>query len=333
MPSTSTVYCIKCGCERPYSVASSREEISIKGVVFSAVLMSAHCRECGEEVYVPEINDENVKSREAEYRRAAKLITVEEVDGILKKYNIGACPLAKLLGFGDITITRYLDGQLPSRANSDILLRILASHKTMEEYLEKGKDKITAIAYQKCRGALDNLLQLYGEGKIELVTRYILFKAKDITPMALQKLLYYAQAFYSAIFGEDLFTDDCQAWAYGPVFPDIYYRYQDYGYNPIERPTDIFEEDFSELTTKEISLLNAVIDSFGNCSGGMLSSITHNERPWIEARGNLLPSDRSMTIIKRDTIKRYFRDVVIQYHILNPCDIEKYCDAMRKQVK
>ncbi len=191
MPSTSTVYCIKCGCERPYSVASSREVISVKGVVFSAVLMSAHCRECGEEVYVPEINDENVKSREAEYRRAAKLITVEEVDGILKKYNIGACPLAKLLGFGDITITRYLDGQLPSRANSDILLRILASHKTMEEYLEKGKDKITAIAYQKCRGALDNLLQLYGEGKIELVTRYILFKAKDITPMALQKLLYY----------------------------------------------------------------------------------------------------------------------------------------------
>ena len=176
-------------------------------------------------------------------------------------------------------------------------------------------------------------MQLYGEGKIELVTRYILYKAKDITPMALQKLLYYAQAFYFAIFGEDLFTDDCQAWAYGPVFPDIYYRYQDYGYNPIDKPTDIFEDDFSELTTKEISLLNAIIDSFGNCSGSMLSSITHNEIPWLEARGNLLPLDRSMTVIKRDTIKSYFRNVITQYQILNPCDIEKYCDAMRKQVK
>lgn len=328
-----TSYCIGCGCERPYTVTSSREEYEVRGVKFSAVIMFACCKECGELIYVPEINDENVRSRESEYRKAAKLITVDEIKGILKKYDIGAGPLAKVLGLGDVTVNRYLEGQLPSKANSDLLLRIRASHRTMEKYLEDGKDRITPLAYQKCRFAVDKLKELHGTGKIELVTRYILCNEIDITPLALQKLLYYVQAFFYAIFGEVLFPDDCQAWVYGPVFPDVYYRYRDYGYDPANNPSDVFENDFEELTVKEISLLDAVIDSFGKCSGSILSIITHNEIPWIEARGNLQPSDRSVTIIDRNTINRYFKWVVEQYQIINPCDIEKYCEAMRNQVK
>lgn len=328
-----TAYCIECGCERPYDVTSCREEMTVRGVTFSAVLMYAHCQECGELVYVPEINDENVRSREAEYRRAMHLITVEEIEGVLKKYNIGAGPLAKLLGFGDITITRYLDGQLPSRSNSELLLQIKNSHELMEKYLEEGKEEITAVAYQKCRIAVDELKELHGKGKIELVTRYILYKAVEITPLALQKLLYYAQAFYYAIFGEVLFADDCQAWSRGPVFPEVWKKYRDYGFDPIDRPTDIFENDFAELTTKEIMLLDAVVDTFGKYSGEVLRDITHNEIPWLEARGNLLPSDRSVTVIKREKIDQYFRNIVEQYQIINPCDMEKYCEAMHEKVR
>ena len=333
MANEQTAFCIECGCKVPYSVTVTRETITVRGITFSYVEMTARCKNCGETLYIPEINDANVKAREEGFRKASKLITVSEVNEVLEKYNIGAGPLAKLLDFGEVTINRYVAGQLPSRSHSDILLRIRASYKTMEEYLEQGRDRISPVAYSKCRAAIDEIKNLYGAGRIELVTRYILCKAEDITPMALQKLLYYAQAFYHALFGEDLFLDDCQAWAYGPVFPDVYYRYKEYGFNPIDKPTEYLQEDFDELTTKEISLLDAIIDSFGGYSGTVLRDITHNELPWLEARGSLLPSDRSITIINRNTINTYFSSVVEQYQIVNPCDINRYCIAMREQTK
>ena len=333
MHSSPTAFCVECGRKKPYSVTSTRETLTIRGVSFQYVERQARCQDCGEVGYVPEINDANVKSREDAYRKAAGLITISEINEILDKYNIGAGPLAKLLGLGDVTINRYLSGQLPSKKNSDLLLKIRSSHKAMEEYLEEGKGKISSAAYRKCRLKIDALNQLCSNNKIEVVTRYLLCKAGDVTPLALQKLLYFAQAFYNAIFGNELFLDDCQAWAYGPVYPEVYYKYQPYGYDPITKPTDAFCNDFSSLTAREIDFLDAIIDSFGDCSGTVLSNITHHELPWLEARGALLPKERSDTIIKRDTINKYFHEVIEKYEIVNPCDISKYCSAMREQVK
>lgn len=322
------VFCIECGDYKTFTIKTTREEITVRGVTFSYLEQTAYCSECGEEIYVPEINDINVQAREDAYRKASRLITVTEVNEILKKYNIGAGPLAKLLGFGDVTINRYLSGQIPSREHSEKLLELRASHRIMDGYLESGKELITPIAYQKCREALDKLNALYGKDKIEVVTRYILCKSSDITPMALQKLLYYAQAFFHALFREDLFTDDCQAWAYGPVYPDVYYRYRGYGYNPIDMPTEDLNADLDELTVREIELIDAVIGAFGQYSGTVLSQITHSERPWIEARGTLQPTDRSVTVINRSSINDYFDAIIAKYGIINPCEIYRYSMGM-----
>lgn len=320
-------YCLQCNAKTAYTIRSQRVEMTVRGITFGYTEESAYCVECGEMVYVPEVNDRNVKSREDAYRRAAHLITIPELQQILQKYNIGAGPLAKVMGFGEITINRYLAGQLPAKEHSDKLLRILASHTEMEKRLEDNRERITPIAYEKCRNALDALRKLYSNGKIELVTRYILQKTVEITPLALQKLLYFAQAFFYALYHEPLFTDDCQAWAYGPVYPEVYKRYKDYGYNPIESWLPE-KSDFSELSDREICLLDAIVDSFGKYSGWVLRDITHMEQPWIEARGSLLPADHAVTVISRDTINTYFREIVCKYQITSPCDIHKYCSAM-----
>lgn len=59
--------------------------MDIRGISFSYVEQTAYCSECGEEVYVPEINDLNVIAREDAYRKAAHLITIEEINCLLKK--------------------------------------------------------------------------------------------------------------------------------------------------------------------------------------------------------------------------------------------------------
>lgn len=328
MNTNNTVYCINCDKKNTYYLKSQRVNMDIRGIFFGYVEQTAYCSECGEEVYIPEINDLNVIAREDAYRKAAHLITIEEINCLLRKYNIGAGPLAKVMGFGEVTINRYIGGQLPSKEHSAQLIEVLTSYKAMEKRLEENKDLITHVAYSKCREAIDRLSALYGTKKIELVTRYMLDKAVEITPLALQKLLYFAQAFFYALYNEPLFLDDCQAWARGPVYPDIYSKYKDFGYNPIEKNLPEEGTDFSELTTKEISVLDAIVDIFGMYSGTVLSKITHNEQPWIEARGALLPSDRSVTVINRDTINSYFKHVVEKYQIANPCDIACYCSDM-----
>ena len=327
-----TVFCIQCGKDVVYTVCAKRVETIIRDVKISYVELTAKCPVCGEEVYVPEINDANVQSREDAYRTAMHIITKEEIEEILEKYNIGAGPLAKVLGVGDVTINRYLLGQLPSKAISERLYMIKADRKYMRECLEQNKEKITIAAYEKCIKALDDLDALLGTSKIELVTRYILSRSFDITPLALQKLLYYAQAFFHAIFGDELFIDDCQAWAYGPVYPDVYYRYKPYGYDPIMISPDDSQTAINSLTAKEKSFLDAIVHTFGYYSGTVLRDFTHSEQPWLEARGNLRPEDRCMNIISRDTINSYFDTMAKKYGITDPQDIGKYCAAKLNKV-
>ena len=53
------------------------------------------------------------------------------------------------------------------------------------------------------------------------------YEAGDvITPLKLQKLLYYAQGWTLAILNKNLFEEDFQAWTHGPAIPSIYRKYK-----------------------------------------------------------------------------------------------------------
>ena len=332
MNNRDLVFCPHCNHKVVYSASSECVETTIRGTSFSYVELSAHCTECGEEVYVPEINDSNVASRSEAYRVAKGLITIAEIKEIMNRYDISAGPLSVLMGFGEVTINRYILGQLPSKDHSEKLLTLKHDREYMKTLLESGKDKISALAYDKCKKALVELDKLYDRNKIDVVARYFLKNAIDITPLALQKLLYYAQAFFYALFKENLFDDDCQAWTYGPVFPEIYDRYKAFGYDPIDNPFKNYSDDTDILTEREKRFLDVIISTFGDYSGKILSEMTHNEKPWTESRGGLHPDDRSMTIIKKETIHAYFEEILDKFNIVNPCDISKYSDYMYQQV-
>ena len=54
-----------------------------------------------------------------------------------------------------------------------------------------------------------------------------------ISNLKLQKLVYYAQAWYLAISDEALFEEDFEAWVHGPVIPELYQEYKSFGWRPI----------------------------------------------------------------------------------------------------
>jgi uncharacterized phage-associated protein len=120
------------------------------------------------------------------------------------------------------------------------------------------------------------------------VARYFLSLADEdagdlISNLKLQKLVYYAQGFYLALYDQPLFEERIEAWTHGPVIPELYHAYKECGANAIPRPTDI---DFSIYDEQTRELLDEVYQVYGQFSAWKLRNMTHNEPPWKNASVN-----------------------------------------------
>ena len=74
---------------------------------------------------------------------------MEDIEKLMKIYKIGKAPLSLALGFCEVTIPRYLEGQVPSREYSDIIKAALASPAYMKQRLMENRSKLTDAAYKK----------------------------------------------------------------------------------------------------------------------------------------------------------------------------------------
>src|SRR5574344_715033 len=99
------------------------------------------------------------------------VITTDEIRCILNNYQIGKKPLAKLLGWGETTIIRYVEGDIPTREYSDKLKYIMQNPAYFGQILEENKESLTAVAYRKCSQAVREKLL---ESKIRVVAQYII---------------------------------------------------------------------------------------------------------------------------------------------------------------
>lgn len=324
-------FCVSC---RKYVKYQLKEEIaskSIKGKNYDYKTIRAYCEECGEELSLPGLIDKDQQLFDAHYRIVEDLVTKAEINKILEKYNIGKAPLSLTLGFGEITVTRYLDGQMPSKKYSDILRKALYYNQFMKKMLIENKEKIGESAYSKAMIAIsedDNDSEAVS--KIEIVTQYILCKNEEITPLSLQKQLYFIQGFYLALYKQILFNVNCEAWLHGPVYPEIYHKYKKYGYDPIEDEENfICKKDLeSKLSRNEKTVVDLVTRTFGRYSGKVLEAITRKEEPWKKARRGIKTIDYSNEVITIKSIKEYFTGVAAKYNLLDPTDIFQYIEDM-----
>lgn len=297
----------------------------IKGIKFSYLATIPTCSKCGEEVYVPEQHDANIEKMKKAYEIARFAELKNLIDEITKTYNIGKKPLSKVLGWSEATINRYYYGdQYPLKEYLAILTSIKNDPRQYREMLEKSRSLLTEIAYKKSKSALNDLkIELpKSENKIDSVIRYLLLKCEDVTPLSLQKLLYYSQSFNKVFNGDFLFADDCEAWVHGPVYRETYYKYKEYGHNVID--TVKIEEDNFSLSADERELLDYIVRYFGCYSGKTLEHMTHSEKPWSVTRKDLKPDEYSYDVISKEVIENYFNDVKEKYNLINPSDLKNY---------
>ena len=326
-------YCEHCLDFTTYKIRKELFEEKFNGILIKFEGNRAYCTNCNEPVLIEELEVSNDRTFNKLYRESIGIISIEDINSLLSKYKIGATVLCKVLKWGDVTITRYLKGQLPSAEYSATLKKLKESPSEMLNLLENNKALISEVAYKKSKEAVLQFLSETAVSKIydsiiDNVIEYITSKI-EVTPKALQKLLYFVQGF-SSIFNEyPIFDNVPQAWVHGPVYNDIYLRYKHYGSEPIER-TENINFRFSE-TDKE--LIDNVIKYFGCYNANILEAITHKELPWINARKGLHYNDLSTNPIPLEDIKQYFTQIKDKYKIINYIDVNDYAYSMFKQVQ
>ena len=122
-----------------------------------------------------------------------------------------------------------------------------------------------------------------------------------MTPLKVQKLLYFAQAYYLANFEKPLFAEDFQAWAHGPVVPSIFQAYSEFRWEAIP-PQEIDQEIDRDVA----EYLEAVYQEFGKFSAKELERISHQHAPWLDVRGKLPPEARCTDVIKKSDIENFY---------------------------
>lgn len=121
-------------------------------------------------------------------------------------------------------------------------------------------------------------------------------KGDLISNLKVQKLLYYAQGFHLAMYNKPFFEEEIHAWLYGPVVPETYHLFKEYGSGPISLNPEFNFDQFSE---EQIELFSEIHTVYGQFSAIKLMDMTHNESPWL--------SVPLKAVISKDSMASYFK--------------------------
>lgn len=140
--------------------------------------------------------------------------------------------------------------------------------------------------------------------KIKDVAAYILERQQTMTAMKLQKLCYFAYGYHLVWEERPLFAERFEAWANGPVSPALYSLHRGrFNLAPGDIPGDPTALDDGERESVDL-----VLEGLGGYSAHQLSTMTHQDGPWVNARERAHAQDleRSNEELRDDEIAEFF---------------------------
>ncbi len=126
---------------------------------------------------------------------------------------------------------------------------------------------------------------------------------ESMTHKKLQKLCYYAKAWYLAIYSDNIIEDPFEAWVHGAVQPLLYQVYRSYGFELIP----MYTGDKNLIPEEFISFAQEVFQAYGHLTGDDLERLNHCEEPWLNARKGLNPWENSNSIISEIDMQNFYR--------------------------
>ena len=133
---------------------------------------------------------------------------------------------------------------------------------------------------------------------------------KPLTPLQVQKLVYYAHAWMLGLYGQPLIDTKFEAWRYGPVVPVIYFGLSHYRGDPIKLDDSLplhHDDENNPFTEEESDIIAQVYERYARFSGLQLSAMTHGKgTPWDKSVKN------GDFLIPNKLIRKYYADLAKQ---------------------
>ena len=313
-------FCANCNKKVDYSIRKNIIQ-EYKGQLVNVGENIAVCDECGEDIFVPAIEDDNLKILYKTYGEMAGIISSQEIIKFREKYDLSQRELVSLLGWGKMTINRYERGALPSKSHSDILNNIVSNEemfkqKVKEAYVAERINEKTYNKITKCfQSSRENIVKLLLEielshdedisngfrkfeiERIENLIGYIADKTDNLYKTSLNKYLWYVDF---ENFKENIRSLTGLRYVkqkYGPViekkgYEEIINLLDEKFY--VEETEDVYNKstkakiiskgnyDMSIYSQEEMEVIDAVIQKFKKMSCSEISDKSHKEDGWIE---------------------------------------------------
>ena len=117
-------YCPYCEADTAVEEIVRNETYTVRGEKIGVRARVLVCKGCGNDLFDPEREEETLRAVYNGYRRRRGLLTSDEIRQLRRSYGLSQRQLARLLGWGIVTIQRYEKGAVQDVAH-DLLLRQL----------------------------------------------------------------------------------------------------------------------------------------------------------------------------------------------------------------
>lgn len=267
------------------------------------------------------MTNENLLNARNAYRIKKGLLTSYEIVEIRDSYGLSQVDLAKLLGWGEATISRYESKAIQDEAY-DTMLRLIKDNPLQAlEFLKKNADKFTPMKRREIKSKIVEKLDSYGKeyltrqafeseyanfeelsdsngfmvlniDKIETMISYIAEQVSNLFKVKLMKMLWYSDVL-SFIENGSAMTG--MVYRHEPMgaLPIGHYSLMNleklnikeemsYNYDTMLHVYPIVGMDYSILSDKEKAILDKVIEKFKNYKAKDIVDYMHEERAYKE---------------------------------------------------
>lgn len=273
-------------------------------------------------------NENLLKARNA-YRVKMGLLTSDEIVSIRESYGLSQVELAKLLGWGEATISRYESKAIQDEAYDTMLRMIKDNPLQALDFLKKNADKFPVTKRAEIRAKMVEKLDSYGkefltrqtfEGeyanfeepsdsngfamlnidKIEAMISYIAERVSNLFKVKLMKMLWYSDVL---AFIERGCSMTGMVYRHEPMgaLPIGHYSLMNlenlnvqeemsYNYEPMLHIYPTPNMDYSVLSDREKDILDKVIAKFKDYKAKDIVDYMHEERAYEETKpGEIIP--------------------------------------------
>lgn len=324
--------CPLCGKEHEVEERERTTSLVIKGQEVTYVERYYLCRNTSEdenEFETGAMSNANLLNARNAYRIQNGLLTSDEIVKLRESYGLSQVDLAKLLGWGEATISRYESKAIQDEAYDTMLRLILSDPLKALEFLDKNGSKFTSSKKEQIRSKLLEKLEDYGKenltrqilkgeyvnflepsdangftalniDKIEAVISYFAKKIPNLFKVKLMKLLWYADVVAYCVSGHSM--------------TGIVYRHEPLGALPVGHYNlmsleylNVKEEPGLELETRyhiypsekindsvlsesEKAILDRIVEKFKKYKTKEIVDYMHEEVAYIQTNpGEIIP--------------------------------------------